>query len=690
MEYTDREALYVGADYPENAEPAVELDVLDLSERDEDGSDSAEEEAALCANRIEELMSSFQVWDGGGSRPLRYGDIAILMRSPRSRSAAWLKVFRERGIPLSFDQEDDFFETPEINIALAFAAVIDNPRQDIPLITVLRSPVYGFTSEELGNIRSMSPDGDYYSALEKAAEKSGKCRSFLAQLKEFRALSPNLPADELLWQVFTRTELFAAVSAMPGGDKRLTNLMSFIDCARRLESGGFKGVFGFVDQMLRMKERGASPVSKGLDKADAVIFTSIHRSKGLEYPVVFLADTAHQFNQDDLKKPLLIHPELGVGPRVFDKARKVQYPSVMRLAVRERIRFENLSEEMRVLYVAMTRAREKLIILCSMSRAEDRLAALSGSVLPVMPEVLEGARSQADFILLPALRRAEAEEVRFGRPNVPADTEDPAWDIRLVKPEGEEEEPERAEEARPEAKEEDVEAVRAALSFRYPYLASTRMPSKLTATEMKGTFASAETHEDADELKKARRRLTVPVRPELLTGGLELTAAQKGTAAHRVMQYADYRKCQTREGARAEIERLYSMGNLSKAEAESVKPVIISDFFSSPLGERVLSADKIWRELKFSTLVDSDLLTAYPSGEKLLLQGVVDCCIEKDGSLTVIDFKTDHVTSETVSERGEYYRGQLEAYAYAMEKIIKKPVSGKYLYFLTAGMTYEL
>ena len=700
LDYTEREALKYGAkDYADSDEPEIELAVLNMKSDDdgnnEDGEapDRVEAEAEYAAQRLRELMRSFKVQEKSGTRPLKYGDVAVLMRSPSARAQTWVDTLSRYGIPAKFGSESGFFDTPEISMAMAFAAIIDNPRQDIPLITVLRSPVYGFTSDELANIRSADTKSDFFAAAETYSENSEKLQRFFSEIREFREDSEELPADELLWKVFSKTGFFAAVSAMPDGEKRLRNVMRLIEAARKIEASGYKGVYGFVKYVNTMMEQGKSlAFDDSGERADAVTIMSVHKSKGLEFPIVFFADTARQFNDSDARAPLLIHSELGIGADVVDLKRRIQYPTISKKAIRLAIRKEGLSEELRVLYVAMTRAKEKLIILASYSDAENALGNIPDTSLPVPPAVLENARSFADFILLSALRRPESEKIRFSRVNAPVITDDKAWKVSLVDASGlgEEEGENYGEAALPEVSGEELAIVTDRIEAKYPFADASLIPSKLTATELKGGFSDAETHEDAEEIKKPQIMLKPPKRPEFGNKKRTLTSAQKGTAVHLVMQYADFEKAKTEKGASVEIERLRLMGNLTDEEAAAVNPKLISDFFSTETGKLILSADKVRRELKFSVLADSDLFPRYAGGEKLLLQGVVDCVCEKDGKLTIIDYKTDFVTESTVDERAEYYRGQLETYAYAMEKILKKPVAGKIVHFLTAGIARRL
>ncbi len=690
LDYTEREHLRPGAAKPETAEPEVELDLIDLAgDDDEEAPDKSGAEALFAAGRIRELVDRARIPDENGeARPVRYGDIAILMRSPRAALPVWERVFARCGIPLATDQPTDFFTCHEVSLTISILSVIDNPRQDIPLISVLRSPLFGFTSQELAQIRLYDREGDFWQALTAASEENEKCAGFVEWLYRARRAAPDMTAEEILWYVYGETDLPAHVAAMPEGQKRRENLMFLLELAHTSESSGYRGLFGFLSWLRRLRERDDGVEKPGAAPGNAVRIMSIHKSKGLEFPIVFLGELTHRFNTEDTRARLLIHPELGVGPKLTDTERRLEYATVARRAVAEKLRRETLSEEMRVLYVAMTRGREKLIMLVTSADAGLFVSKLTNTPLPAPPELLRGCQSMAEWIMIPALRRPESDGIRFGIPNVPCDTVGAPWVMRLVD-KGSLHMPEKDEAVSPEAATPEAAGeLRERLEYVYPHLSATLMPSKLTATELKGAYKDEEANEEAvglEEEKPPEIEVRAPVRPRFMEGREGLTPAQRGIAVHTVMQYARFDKCLTYEGAKGEVERLRAMRTISDEQAKAVDPGIISRFFASEPGELILSAEKLWRELKFSILASSGELPGLEPGEKVLLQGVVDCCAQRDGKLTVIDFKTDYVTPESVNERAEYYAGQLRAYSLALQKMLNKPVERAIVCFLTAG-----
>ncbi len=676
MEYTDREALRPGGEErPSGCGAAVELDVV------EGGDASWEAESAFVAARISELLSSARIPDGkNGLRPVRPGDIAILMRSPSDRAAAYARQLEIRGIPSDYAGTQSFFRTEEIIVATAILSVVDNPCQDVALASSMMSPVWGFTPDEMTAIRLPDRDCNLWTAVKKAAETDDHCRRFLTDLGRLRDLVPERSAAEMLWEIYISTSLPAVMAALPRGARRRQNLMTLYELARGYEEAGYRGVFQFVGYLRKLEEMGKEPELPDVPEADAVRILSIHRSKGLEYPVVFLCDTSHSFNEKDLKRNLLIHRDLGVGAVLTDPVLRTRCSTLPRMAIAAALRRELLSEELRLLYVGLTRAREKLIVTCTRKEPEKDLKKLSlSAVCPMPPEEAETCRCMSDWILSAAMCRPESGALRFGE-HVPLALDNgEEWAVRIVPLDEQPEDytvPAEAETG-PET-EISPEEIARRLSFVYPYAGAETLPSKLTATELKGGSIRREAAEEAEKLPH-------PSMPGVRTPNFlrqrGLTPAEAGTAQHLAMQFCDYEKCLTVEGAAEEIRLLREKGVLTAQQAEAVHPEKITAFFRSSLGARVMAAEKRYRELKFSLLVPASRFLPAGGDEQVLLQGVVDCCFVEDGKLTVLDFKTDRVRPETLAERARSYAGQLDAYAYALERMTGLPVGERYVYF---------
>jgi ATP-dependent helicase/nuclease subunit A len=764
MDYTEREYLYAGREETNGEDPAVELYVVDMctpEREDEEESEKKEEgEAKFIAAHIEKMVrEGYPIPDGdGGVRPCRYADFAILLRSMKNLAPVYAEALRYRSIPCAYGTDTDFSQTAEIAIMLALLDVIDNPHQDIPLLTVLKSPLFGFTPDELAEIRCADPSGDFFEALSSAAEHNRKCTAFLMQLTELRDLAAELPVDRLIWHIYTVTGMLGLFGALPDGAGRRENLMRLLQYAAQFESSGWRGLFDFTVFLRRLREKGEEPISQESGAGgDAVKIMSIHKSKGLEFPIVFLAGTTKRFNLMDTHKPLLIHAGLGIGPKRVDLDRRIEYPTFARMAVSQIIRRETVAEELRVLYVGMTRAREKLIITASYNDALRELDKMWGEARPLFggwdepfeTEVLERVRDLAGLILLPALRRQESAAL-FGE-EVPPKYER-QWKMRYVRAEGidktDESEPDDAamtesaqsgeasisecaqrgadalsegalcvekktalpegarseaetNAAAEEARREAVIQLHMALNYQYPFGVSEQLPSKITATELKGRFIDAEAADEAEPMQtQAAARRRGYDRPAFITESTDLTPTERGTALHLAMQHVRYENCTSPEAVGRELERLVREKLITQRQAESVAPERIAAFFNSPLGRRVLAAENIWREFKFSLLLaphhipfqlsPEELKEWEASGDEILFQGVIDCCFEEGGRLHIIDFKTDRAPKAQIEERARGYAGQIAAYSHAMERITGKPVASGLVYFFAVDTAVEV
>ena len=665
IDYDEAAALKPGAGY-EGSVPKPEIMLLPLprGDEDEESPDKQAMEAGMTAQKIKQLVASGTlVSDRGVLRPMEYSDVCILLRSANTVGPVYRRELARQGVPVASGQGGGFFSSVEISALMSMLAVIDDSHQDIPLIGVLRSPAYRFTADELSEIRSACKKGDFYSAVCLRAESDEKCRRFIDELNELRCLAPDMLAAELVWELIDRMDMTAVCSAMSDGIQRRARLMELVELAERFEGTGYKGLHRFVQYLRRQEERGAEP-SLGAEGGSAVQIMSIHKSKGLEFPVVFLCDTARRFNKRDSAETVLIHPELGLGPKVVDLKRRVEYPGLARNAIKLRLEKETLSEEMRLLYVAMTRPKERLFITAAVKDPEKKLEKAEASLsVPMAAEVLAGASGYADWLIWAAL--ADGQE-HLGIS---------VWD------EQKEIEASNIEEIVPQADASFAEELQHCLSFSYPHKEAEELPSKITSTELKGR---AEKDEDAGSIAPARPRLFRM--PELSGEEKPLTGAARGNATHLVLQYMDFSKTGSLEEIRCEIERMKDAKFMSAREAEAVDAEAIYGLFTSDIGKRMLSADSMQREFKFSLLCDAARIFGTAAGEELLLQGVVDCFIEEGGELVVIDYKTDIIrNAQQLEEKVKLYTPQISSYASALQRICEKPVKECVLYFLSAG-----
>ena len=693
VEYGEAERLYFGAAYlPPREDCLTEFHLL-LPPQDDGEAEkvpAALLEARMAADRIASLLSEgFPVTDedSGELRPCRAEDIVILMRSPGPRLRHYAKALMERGIPCATQENEDFFSSMEVAVMCSLLEILDNPRQDVPLIAVLRSPLAGFSPDRLALIRGRHPEGDFYEALAAFGEED--CEEFLTRLADLRSLARDMSVHRLIWRIYNQWNVLGVFGAMSGGGRRRENLVALYEHAKSFESAGYKGLFAFVTHLRRLLESGEQPVTASGASSGGVQIMSIHKSKGLEFPIVLLTDLGKRFNRADLQTPVLVHPRLGLGPLYIDLDRRIRYPTIAREAVSGLVSRESRSEEMRVLYVGMTRAKEKLILTASMPAAGRRMKELGAlSALPVPAETVDGGRSMAEWILLPLLRRWEAAPLRDLAGQEAEDfslTEDALWQVFLHKdtpgiclPAGTEAGGNSAADAPA------LPVNREALDFVYPYAAACTAPTKITATQLKGREKDREIVQETIQ-PYVRRDFSAP---RFLSGRRPLTGAERGTATHLVMQHLPLKE-DTDVGA--VVEDLAARRFLTREQAEAVDQAAVRRFLASPLASELQKADRVEREFRFSLLMPGEkYFPELDGGEEVLLQGVVDLFAVRDGGVTVVDFKTDYVTEDTLPEKIAHYRPQLEAYSAALERILELPVKHRILYFFCAGQAVEV
>ena len=700
LDYTDDQALVPGAEFPLGEDYALEVDGLDLSflidqEGERDNKDLLE--ARFVVRRIAELLQKpLMVREGEGLRPVRPSDVMVLLRSPGVLLRHYVRALSEEGIPWSADGGEDLFRTTEVNVALAILQVVDNPRQDVPLLAALRSPVYGFTGDELALLRT-SAEGDFYSTLVHSAEQGNqKCKDFLNQLSELRFGAGDRTCRQLIWHIYEKTNLLGIFGAMDGGKERQDNLLAFYALAGQLEESGCRTMFQFLLRLERLRETGGKILSTGAGAGgDGVSILSIHRSKGLEKPVVIVAGLTRRLNREDLMRPVLFHPKLGVGPKGLERERMIEYPTLARRAVARQLEREMLSEEMRLLYVAMTRAKEKLILSLALPEGLRALERMGEELsVPLSPVTLESQSSVGGWVLLHTLTRPEAAHLRAmaGLPEVPECKLGPAWDVRWV------EGSPLAQPHRPDGKLADLpeeeavdEGLIERLRWRYPHLASSDIPSKLTATQIKGRVLDREAAEESGSAPGEPEKERPVGRPAFVSGERGLTAAQRGTALHQAMQYLPPDCPPSVEGVRAELEHMVEKGFLTRVQGEAVRPEPLAVFLQSELGRRMAGAAVCRREFKFSLLVPAQEYFHDADGEEeVLLQGVIDAWFEDEQGITVVDFKSDRVLPGGEAVRAEEYRPQLEAYSRALGAILGRPVNHKVIWFFETGVPVKL
>lgn len=679
LHYGEEEALREGIPHEPLNEPEVEFYTMRVRE------ETYPEEAEFTALRILELLDGTHfVRSKDGLRPIAPEDITILLRSPGSTGIYFQKALERHGIRCAFGDGGDLLQTEEIGFLRSLLQTISNPQQDIPLLGTLMSPVFGFTADDLAVIRAGKRDGSVYDAL--CASDDPKCRRFVEDLSAFRAEGRRNTLTQLLERIYERLRLEGFYAAMPGGEVRSSNLQLFYQLTSNFESAGRRDLEQFLDHLQAMEEKGirAGSVQTG---AGCVSITSIHKSKGLEYPVVFLCGLSKRFNTEDLRVQVMCDKELGLGLSVVDQKNRLYYPTMAKSAMAVKARRDLVSEELRVLYVAMTRARDRLIMIYSDKKPEDRVCSFAPCLDLCAPELLAGGVScPGEWVLMSALRRTEAGEL-FNLGGKPEETSasDYPWLIRVVDAPAISLEAASEAEEKPTVSGETVERIAQSLSFRYPHEAATAAPSKQTATQLKGRAKDDEAAEFAPEPMSPKRKWRKPSFVET-----EADGKMYGNAIHAAMHFIRYCACGSVDAVREEVTRMVRERFLSEEQGQMVDCEKIAAFFATPLGSRIRCGKNVLREFKFTILNDGSEADPSLAGEQILLQGVVDCALVEDDGITVLDFKTDHVTPNSIDLAAERYRPQVQSYAKALTRIYGKPVKSVFLYFFHMNRMYEL
>ena len=667
LHYTEAEALVEGIPHEPLGEPEVELHVLTTAE------DAYSQEAAYVADRIVELLDgSHMVRGKEGLRPIEAEDIAILLRSPGSVGQHFQDALASRGIRSAFGSGRDLLQTGEIGALRSLLQVLSNPRQDIPLIAVLCSPLFGFTADDLARIRARQKHGDFYDAL--LLDDTPKTCGFLEILERLRSCARQMPLARLLEEIFCITRMDSIYAVMDSGVERTANLREFYRLALDFESAARRDLSQFLEHLELLEEKGLTvqePPTGG-----TVQILSIHKSKGLEYPVVFLSGLSRSFNREDLKAQVLCDGELGLGLSAVDRDNRVRYPTIAKRAIVARTSGESLSEELRVLYVGMTRARDRLVMTYAKKNPEKTLASIANRLDLGGTELLASeADCPGQWVLMEAMTRTEAGalfNLAEARPNATHLSDFP-WKIVTAVCAAEETAGGMVEERAAAMPEGTLELLRRQLSFHYPHEAATVTPSKQTATQLKGRDKGEEVRENAEAAPKQRSWRRFGDRPAR-------RGADYGVVMHTLMQYVRFESCGGLEDLEGEIRRLTDARVIPAELSDKLDRNAILAFFRTDLG-RKLRTGKYIREFKFSILEDADAYGEGLEGEQILLQGVVDCALVEPDGITVVDFKTDYVTDATLDEVLARYRPQVDTYARALERIYERKVKGTFLYF---------
>ena len=712
--YDDKAALYPGADYEEV--PGNETQILIAEEEGarESSMTVRELEARAIAGCIKNLMKSQLVKDkkSGTLRPVKYSDIVILTRSIKGWSDVFLNVLLDEGIPVFAGTKEGYFETREIGVLLDYLRVLNNRQQDIPLTAVLSSYFGGLDEEELAFIRTAWPHHPFYQAAvlyasegdprkreagvdETEKEKAArlKLEQCFLMLSDFDRRIPYMSIHELLWHILKETGYGDYVAAMPGGEQRKANLDMLVEKAVAFESTSYKGLFNFIRyiEQLRKYDVDYGEAVLNDENSDSVRIMSIHKSKGLEFPVVIAAGMGKRFNQQDARGSVLIHSSLGVGLDAVNLEMRTKSPSFPKQVIQKEEILESLGEELRVLYVALTRAKEKLIITGTLKNAEEKLQAYDTVKRQKKRELSFGRLARASTYwdwILPALARRDEE------PGIPVRIE-VASPGDIYKTELLEEVTGIFTKKALECWDADKiydEQMRRSLekqfTYRYPYENLGNIKLKFTVSELKKREYM---EEESGEILYEEPEV-IPLVPGFLKEQEETAGAARGSAYHRVLELLDFTGDYTEESLKITINEMVQSGRIEKNAAAAVKPYDILQFIKSESGHRMKKAAQkalLWKEQPF--VLGVGMQEIYPESEgneTILIQGIIDVFFEEDGSLTVLDYKTDKVTS--AEQLKEKYHAQLEYYAKALERLTGKKVAGKIIYSFTLGEEIEI
>ena len=683
IEYTDEERLYPGLPYDPPVAPPIELNLLDKEGIGE--GDTAVCEARFIAERIRQLIASgYPIKDKDGYRPVEYGDIAILLRN-MTKAPRYIETLNLCGVRTYGKTGDSFLDRPEIMLIGNLLRVISNPAQDIALLSTLMSPVYGFDANDLARMRAERRHGSLFAALTVDAQSGNpKSAAFLEELRYYRGLSVTLPLAKLIHTIYERSSFMTVLSALDDTSAARNNLRVFLDYARSFESNTHKGLSAFIRYLDRLAENKSDlQAAAAEDRAggDSVTVMSMHSSKGLEFPVVILAELNHGFVSDTTER-VLLHPRYGYVQKRFDKTLSVSYSTMPYEALALEIKRSEMSEELRVMYVALTRARQKLIAVAAPSHGvRSYLTGISKKLSgqrTLSPYVVRSANSMADWITMCAMLHPDGMPLRtYIDTETDAETRaDFRFDCRVIDapfdtqadavPAAED-----AEDVPVEPDELILSDLRRHTDYIYPYEGLRGLPAKVAA--------SALAHKQS-----ARAGERYLARPAFLSSE-KLNAAEKGTALHAFMQFADF--AAARQDIRAELDRLTREGFLTAVQAESIDLDRAGCFLNSEVVERCLNAEQVYKEYRFSVRIPAAMVSDKEDdcvrGETVILQGAVDLAFVEDGALVIVDYKTDRV--KRPEQLRDLYAAQLMLYKEALTQCLRLPVKECSIYSVRHG-----
>ncbi len=679
IDYNEQEYLNYGANYAEGKEePKTKIYMLDMQDGDELEEESEDKfiekeeiEAKFVAKKIREIVDSKElVWDKKQNkyREVMYKDIVVLLRSTSVLAPIYEKEIMSLNIPVFSDTSSQYLDSIEISTIMSLLKIIDNPMQDIPLVTVLRSPIFNFSDNELVEIRLCDKKSQFYVALRKSLVQvndrlKSKIEDFLNKIEEFKQYEKEKPLNEFIWKIYIETGYYDYVTLMQNGKQRRENLKLLFEKAKQYEKASFKGLFHFINFIERMKlgsqDMGAAKIIG--ENEDVVRIMSIHKSKGLEFPIVFLSSTGKKFNLRDLNGKILLHQDLGIGPEYINYERKISYSTMAKEAIKLISKRESLSEEMRVLYVALTRAKEKLIITGISNNAKKdierkkELLNIYGNEIQI--SLLEDCKNYLDWIMYVQLKENPVELIDFYIQNVS--------DIDIE--EKEEENQDKLKEIEYRMNGKWSKEIAEKLEWKYTRKGLTNIPTKMSVTQIKRINERKEEKEKIDTV------------PNFMKEEIEITSARKGTLMHLCIQKMDENKEYSITDIKEFIRDLEERYIITKKEAMSIPIKKLYEYTKTKLWKELKEAKQIKKEEPFYIEIPANEIMEIEDNEKILVQGIIDLYyINKNDELILVDYKTDYVKSK--EELVNKYRTQINLYAKALEKALGKKIAKKEIF----------
>ena len=724
INYNENEYLNYGANYPEpeeikNYAGIAELDIIDLKEdesitafegeEDEEEQERVEDdvlEAKFVANKIQELLNSnYMVFDKKqGYRKIRPKDIVILLRATSNLSPIYEKELSDLELPVFSDTSGTYLDTVEIQTILSVLKIIDNPLQDIPLVVVLRSSICNFTDNDLITIRLTDRNCNFYEALIKTrliceGDLKNKIESFLEKLEKWKSISQYMPLDEFIWQIYLDTGYYQYVGLLPNGAMRQANLKTLFEKAKQYEKASFKGLFNFIQFIDKLKKQNGDLASAKLigENEDVIRIMSIHKSKGLEFPVVFLCNSHKKFNMQDLNDNILLHQDIGFGPTIMDTTRKIKYSSIAKDAIKLKMKQETLSEEQRILYVALTRAKEKLYIT---GRSKDFtkyvqdknkvLEMYESENIKLDAKLMKKANSYLDWLMYVYLFNQGRTITLKGESYKLSDiiTLNVSNKKDLLKALAKEEVVEQIDlkekieqilkNKSDEENKKSEQALKELLEWKYDYIVDTTLPTKSSVTKIKQEKIKLEEMLKGIESEEVEYKKSYT--PKFMQEDKKISSAEKGTLVHLCIQRLDERKNYELKDIQNMILNLVEKEIITQNEADAIDVNLIYQYTKSQLFEELRKAKEVHKEQPFYINIPAkDVVSEAENSKKnILVQGIIDLYyIDKNDNLVLIDFKTDYISNEPNAKEKilDKYKVQLEIYKTALEQALNRKTS---------------